>query len=138
MALSRTLYLVKWPLLTILTSCLSYAQTATLLANFRITAQLVLVPVTVTDHYGKTIEGLRGENFTVLDDQAPQQIVSFSTAETPSSVGLVLDVSGSMRDSLHTVKEMTRTFLGTANPEDEFLLVTVSTDPEPVSGFTKD
>lgn len=138
MALSRTLYLVKWPLLTILTSCLSYAQTATLLANFRITAQLVLVPVTVTDHYGKTIEGLREENFTVLDDQAPQQIVSFSTSDAPCSVGLVLDASGSMRDSLRTVKELTRAFLGTANPEDEFLLLTVSTDPEPISGFTKD
>ena len=138
MTLSRNLYLVRWPLLTVLTCSLTYAQNAAFPAKFRADAQLVLVPVTVTDHYGKTIEGLRGENFTVLDDQAPQQIVSFSTAETPSSVGLVLDVSGSMRDSLHTVKEMTRTFLGTANPEDEFLLVTVSTDPEPVSGFTKD
>jgi Ca-activated chloride channel family protein len=138
MTLSRMLYLAKCSLLPILTCSISYAQNAAFAGNFRANAQLVLVPVTVTDHYGKTIEGLRGENFTVLDDQAPQQIVSFSTDEAPSSVGLVLDVSGSMRDSLSVVKEVTRAFLGATNPEDEFLLLTVSTNPEPISGFTND
>jgi Ca-activated chloride channel family protein len=138
MTLNRTLCIVKWLALSIVTCSLSQAQNAAFLPNFRASSQLVLVPITVTDHYGKTIEGLRQENFTVLDDQAAQQIVSFSTGDAPCSIGLILDVSGSMRDSLNTVKEVTRAFLGTANPEDEFLLLTVSTNPEPLSGFTKD
>jgi Ca-activated chloride channel family protein len=138
MTLSRALYLVEWSLLPVLTVSLSYAQNAAFPANFRANTEMVLVPVTVTDHYGKTIEGLHGEDFTVFDDQSPQKIVSFSTVDAPCSLGLVLDVSGSMRDSLSTIKEVTRALLGTANPEDEFLLLTVSTDPEPISGFTGD
>ena len=138
MTLGRMFCVVGWSLLAISACRLSYAQTAALLPKFRADAQLVLVPVTVTDHYGKTIQGLHQENFTVLDDQTRQQIASFSTADAPCSVGLVLDISGSMRDSLHTVKEVTRAFLGTANLEDEFLLLTVSTNPEPITGFTKD
>jgi Ca-activated chloride channel family protein len=99
---------------------------------------MVLVPVTVTDHDGKTLEGLRAENFKVLEDQSPQQIVSFTAEDAPSSVGLVLDVSGSMRNALDTAKGVSHAFLQTANPEDEFLLLTVSTQPEAVSGFTTD
>ena len=115
MTLSRVSYLVSY-LLPLFTCSMSHAQNAAFLPKFRADSQLVLVPVTVTDHYGKTVEGLRQENFTVLDDQSPQRIVSFSTADAPCSVGLVLDISGSMRDSLHTAKEVTRAFLGTANP----------------------
>ena len=137
MTLSRVSYLVSCYLLPLFTCSTSHSQNAAFLPKFRADSQLVLVPVTVTDHYGKTVEGLRQENFTVLDDQAPQRIVSFSIADAPCSVGLVLDISGSMRDSLHTAKEVTRAFLGTANADDEFLLLTVSTDPEPISGFTK-
>src|SRR5579863_1533041 len=62
-------------------------------------AEMVLVPVTVTDHYGKTVGGLKAQTFTVLDEKIPQQIVSFSTQDAPCSVGLVLDTSGSMRDA---------------------------------------
>jgi Ca-activated chloride channel family protein len=107
-------------------------------AAFRTSAQMVLVPVTVTDHNGKTVEGLRAENFNVLEDQAPQQIVSFTAEDAPCSVGLVLDVSGSMRNALDTAKGVAHSFLQTANPADEFLLLTVSTQPEAVSGFTTD
>jgi Ca-activated chloride channel family protein len=137
MTLSRFSYLVGWSLLAILTCPITFAQTTAFLPKFRADTQLVLVPVTVTDHSGKTIQGLSQDNFTVLDDQASQQIVSFSTADAPCAVGLVLDISRSMRDSLQTAKEVTRSFLGSANPEDEFLLLTVSTNPEPISGFTK-
>lgn len=50
----------------------------------------------------------------------------------------MLDVSGSMRRSLGAVKEVAHAFLAAANPEDEFLLLTVSTHPEALSGFTTD
>jgi|HubBroStandDraft_5_1064220.scaffolds.fasta_scaffold09789_2 Ca-activated chloride channel family protein len=114
------------------------AQSTARLAAFRTNTQMVLVPVTVTDHNGKTIEGLRADNFKVLEDQSPQQIVSFTAEDAPSSVGLVLDVSGSMRNALDMAKGVAHSFLQTANPEDEFLLLTVSTQPDTVSGFTTD
>jgi Ca-activated chloride channel homolog len=114
------------------------AQSAARPAAFRTSAQMVLVPVSVTDHNGKTIEGLRAKDFTILEDQVPQQIASFTAEDAPSSVGLVLDVSGSMRNSLDAAKSVAHSFFQTANPEDEFLLLTVSTQPEAISGFTTD
>jgi Ca-activated chloride channel family protein len=115
-----------------------HAQNVISPANFRTNAQLVLVPVTVTDHNGKTIQGLRADNFRILDDQTPQQIVSFSGEDAPCSVGLILDISGSMRDTLNVAKEVAQSVFRTANSDDEFLLLTVSTQPEAISGFTTD
>lgn len=114
------------------------AQKAVETPTFRTSVQMVLVPVTVTDHDGKTIEGLRADDFNVLDDQRSQKIVSFSSDDAPCSVGLVLDISGSMQQSLSGTKEMAQAFFGTANPDDEFLLLTVSTQPAAISGFTTD
>jgi Ca-activated chloride channel family protein len=99
---------------------------------------MVLIPVTVTDRNGKTIEGLRAENFNILDDQKPQKIASFATEDAPCSVGLVLDISGSMRNTLSAAKDVAQGFFRTANPDDEFLLLTVSTLPTATSGFTTD
>jgi Ca-activated chloride channel homolog len=122
----------------LLLSCELNAQSASIPAAFRTNAQMVLVPVTVTDHSGKTVEGLRAENFKIFEDQLPQQIVSFTAEDAPSSVGLVLDVSGSMRNTLGSAKSVVRTFFQTANSEDEFLLLTVSTQPDTISKFTTD
>ncbi len=105
---------------------------------FEASAQMVLVPVSVTDRYGKTIQGLRAQNFTVLDDQIPQRIASFTSEDVPCSVGLVLDISGSMRHALATAKTVAQAFFRTANPDDEFLTLTVSTLPNALAGFTTD
>jgi Ca-activated chloride channel family protein len=99
---------------------------------------MVLIPVTVTDHNGKTIKGLRAEDFSILDDQTPQQIVSLASEDAPCSVGLVLDISGSMQNTLSAAKGVAQAFFRTANPDDEFLLLTVSTRPDVIPGFTAD
>src|ERR1700733_11683140 len=107
-------------------------------ANFRTSTRMVLVPVTVTDHYGKTILGLQAKDFNLFDDQTPQQIVSFGTQDAPCSAGLVLDISGSMQSTLGVVKDSAQTFVRNANQEDEFLLLTVSTLPAAGIEFTSD
>jgi Ca-activated chloride channel family protein len=99
---------------------------------------MVLVPVTVTDHDGKTVMGLQAKDFNIFDDQTPQRIVSFGTEDAPCSAGLVLDISASMQRSLGVIKESARAFVKTANQDDEFLLLTVSTQPEAISEFTTD
>jgi Ca-activated chloride channel homolog len=116
----------------------SRAQNITRNATFTTNTKMVLVPVTVTDHYGKTITGLQAKDFVVSDDQTPQQIVSFGFEDVPCSAGLVLDVSGSMRTTLDVVKQSARAFVRAANTEDEFLLLTVSTQPEVNAAFTSD
>jgi Ca-activated chloride channel family protein len=107
-------------------------------AVFRTSSQVVLVPVTVTDRYGKSIEGLRAKDFTIQEDRVSQQIVSFGAEDAPCSVGLVLDVSGSMRNTLSGAKGVAQSFFQASNPGDEFLLLTVSTRPDSGEGFTTD
>jgi VWFA-related protein len=45
--------------------------------TFRSESDLVLVNVTVRDKSGKFVPGLKPENFTILEDNKPQKIVSF-------------------------------------------------------------
>ena len=40
-------------------------------------SDLVLVNVTVRDKSGKFVQGLKPENFTILEDNKPQKVVSF-------------------------------------------------------------
>jgi len=98
-------------------------------AQLRAEVRMILVPVTVVDRRGVAVNGLGQANFVVLDDKVPQNIVSFSSEDTPCSIGLVLDLSGSMRDRLKSAKEALTEFLVTANPEDEFSLFGVTTEP---------
>jgi Ca-activated chloride channel family protein len=99
---------------------------------------MVLVPVVVVDHRGKTVEGLRAQDFTILDDHTPQRIVSLTNEDAPCSVSLILDVSGSMQSTLSVAKNVAHAFFETSNPADEFRLLTVATYPNTISGFTSD
>lgn len=104
----------------------------------RADTRLVLVPVSVTDQRGATVNGLERSNFTVFEDKVPQPIVAFSAEDAPSSVGLILDISGSMQGRLNAAKAVLRAFAESANAADEALLFTVSSRPELFSVFTRD
>src|ERR1700752_31662 len=45
--------------------------------TFRTTSELVLVNVTVQDKSGNFLRGLKPEDFTILEDNKPQKVVSF-------------------------------------------------------------
>jgi VWFA-related protein len=53
-------------------------------AVLRVRVDLVLVPVVVRDSSGQAVGNLRAEDFTLLDNNKPQQIVSFAI-DKPSS-----------------------------------------------------
>jgi Ca-activated chloride channel family protein len=128
----------SFALLLVLTLREAEAQKPVNAPTFHTNAQLVLVPVTVTDHYGKTVEGLQAKDFHIFDDRTPQRILSFSSEDAPCSIGLVLDISGSMHNTLGAAKEIAQAFFGNANQDDEFLLLTVSTEPATMPAFTSD
>jgi Ca-activated chloride channel family protein len=105
---------------------------------FRSDSPLVLVPITVVDGHGAIVNGLSSEAFTLTEDGVRQQISSFSEEDAPVSMGIVLDLSGSMKRVLGDAKESLRSLLADANPSDEAFLNAVSTSPRPFSGFTRD
>src|ERR1035438_9652141 len=107
-------------------------------AAFRAASTLVLVPVTVVDRRGSIVNGLASNAFTLTEDGVRQQIRSFSEEDAPVSMGIVLDLSGSMKGVLGAAKESLRALMKDANPADEAFLSTVSTRPRAYSGFTHD
>jgi Ca-activated chloride channel family protein len=104
----------------------------------RADVRLVLVSAIVTDRKGVTVNGLTQDNFTILEDNVAQPILAFSREEVPCSVGVILDLSGSMRDKLPAATAAVRAFLETANPEDEIFLMAVASRPEILLSFTED
>ncbi len=105
---------------------------------FRSDSTLVLVPVTVVDHHGAFVSGLASDAFTLTENGVRQQIRSFSQEDVPVSIGVVLDLSGSMKQVLGMAKDSLRALMQDANPADEVFLNAVSTRPRTHSGFTRD
>jgi Ca-activated chloride channel homolog len=66
-------------------------------ATIRVTADLVLVPVTVTESSGKPVLGLEKRDFVLTDEKVVQEIRSFSREIAPVSIGIVFDLSGCTR-----------------------------------------
>jgi VWFA-related protein len=48
---------------------------------FHVQSDLVLVNVTVRDKNGKFVQGLKPEDFTILEDNKPQKVISFDTED---------------------------------------------------------
>ncbi len=97
---------------------------------------LVLVPVTITDPMNRLVTGLEKENFLLTDNGQPQQIKHFSSEDAPISLGVIFDVSGSMSDKIDKSRQAVVEFFRTANPQDEFFLITFSEKPEVLVDFT--
>ena len=58
--------------------------------------ELALVNVTVTDPYNRLVTGLEPDNFRIFEDNIEQEVVNFSSEDVPISIGVILDLSGSM------------------------------------------
>ena len=104
----------------------------------KVDVDLVLATVTVTDRNGRFVTGLEKENFKLSEDKVPQELTYFSSEDVPLSVGIILDVSGSMKDKLKTAVEAAMTFMKGGSPDDEYFLVEFSDRPTETADFTND
>src|SRR5882724_179751 len=85
---------------------------------------LVTLRATVTDAKGNYVLGLEKSAFTIQDNDSPQKITAFSDEDTPVSVAVVFDVSGSMSEAkIAQAKQALAGFIQTSHPLDEFFLV---------------
>ena len=100
-------------------------------------SDLVLVPVTITDPMNRLVTGLDKENFNVYEGKEAQEIKHFSSEDAPISLGVIFDMSGSMSSKIERAREAVVEFFKTANPQDEFFMITFADKPEEVSDFTQ-
>jgi VWFA-related protein len=84
---------------------------------------LVLLHATVRDRQGLFVSDLREKDFEVYEDGVRQRIRLFKREDTPVTVGLVIDHSGSMRPKLNDVIAAAWTFARASNPDDEMFIV---------------
>jgi Ca-activated chloride channel family protein len=106
--------------------------------SIRANADLVLIPVTVTDRKGAPVTGLESRHFKLMHDNALQSVVSFTQQDVPCSVGVIVDTSGSMVHQLEAAKMVVRAFLETVAPRHEASLMSVSFQPKIEAGFKPD
>jgi Ca-activated chloride channel family protein len=84
---------------------------------------LVLLNATVSDPKGGFPADLRQQEFSIYEDGVPQAIRLFRHEDTPVTVGLVVDHSGSMRHRIAEVAAAASTFAAASSPRDEMFVV---------------
>lgn len=106
-------------------------------ATLRVDSALVTIPAQVTDPIGTPITHLTRDDFELFEDGVRQEIRYFAREDSPVSVGILLDSSGSMRDKRKSAAQAAARFFVNANPDDEFFLVEFGDRPRVVTPFTR-
>jgi Ca-activated chloride channel family protein len=97
-------------------------------AKIAVTANLVLLPVKVTNGRGTFVSGLKLQDFRVYEDGKLQDLTVFEDEDTPVTVGLVVDHSRSMGSKLPGVVIAVSFFAHSSNPQDEMFVVDFNDD----------
>lgn len=104
--------------------------------RFTVDVPTVLVRVAVTDPLNRYVVGLDSSHFRVFEDKVEQSISHFSNDAAPISVGLVLDISGSMSDNILSARTSIARFLEQGDPGDEYFLVGFNDRSTLIQDFT--
>jgi Ca-activated chloride channel family protein len=113
-------------------------DTASTIRPIQVDVAMVLVSVTVTDFQDRPLTDLQKNDFRIFEDDVEQEILTFSHEDAPISIGLLFDMSGSMVNKVEKARRAALQVLKTANPQDEFFLVTFGNRARLTSDFTSD
>src|SRR5262252_6302647 len=107
--------------------------------SLRVDVRLVNIYATVNDSNGRYVAGLKKKDFLVEED-GKRQTLSYvdQNQDTPVSIGIVLDTSGSMRSKLDTATEAIDKFVRTIHPDDDIFLMSFDSDTYLLQDFTSD
>lgn len=107
-------------------------------AVIKVETALVTLPVIVTDRFGRFITGLEQRDFSVREDEARQEIATFSSTEAPFNVALLLDTSHSTKQKLGAIRKAALTFVKQLQPTDRVMIVTFDDQVRFVCELTSD
>lgn len=102
----------------------------------RVTTDLVVLNVTVSDKNGKFVSGLKAADFQIFEDGKPQKPVSFSAEQTPFAAAILLDTSGSMESRLTLGRSAAIRFLDGLRDEDVAAVYNFDTKVEQLEDFS--
>src|SRR4029077_8589429 len=97
-------------------------------SRIRVDVNLVVLHTTVLDDRGRFADGLKQDNFRVLEDKVEQKLWCVKREDIPVSMGLVIDNSGSMRDKRPRVNQAAITLVEASNPQDQAFVVNFNDD----------
>jgi len=103
----------------------------------RVSVDVVLVPVTVSDTENHPVTTLKKQDFEVYEEGKRQEIRYFSAEEAPLSIAILFDVSKSMSDKIDTERAALVEFFNNANPDDEYFAITFSDRPRLIANSTQ-
>jgi len=106
--------------------------------TLRVNVDEVLLHVAVTDSSNSYISNLTKNDFQIWEDKIEQNVEYFTTANAPLSVGIILDVSDSMKFGLGSARSAAETFLTASDPKNEYFLIQFSDTPRLTQDFTSD
>jgi Ca-activated chloride channel family protein len=106
--------------------------------TLELNAEEVVLNCTVLDSKGQLVDGLDKSNFKIVEDKIPQAIISLQHQDTPVSIGLLVDNSGSMRPKRAAVASAALDLIKASNPDDETFVINFSDRAYLDQDFTSD
>lgn len=107
--------------------------------RFRAGVDAVRLSVTARDAAGKIVHDLRREDFGVVEDDVEQQVAYFGHHESPISVVVLFDRSGSMGgEKLMHAKDAVVNFVDALRRQDEVLVIAFGDDVDQLGRFGLD
>jgi Mg-chelatase subunit ChlD len=106
--------------------------------TLHVDAEEVVVNCTVLDNKGELLNDLTKANFKVFEDKVPRAVISLQHQDTPVSIGLILDNSGSMNSKRAAVAAAALDMVKASNPKDETFVINFSDQAYLDQDFTSD
>src|SRR5689334_5293390 len=104
----------------------------------KLNARWVNLNISVTDAQGKAVTRLKREDFFILEDGVPQEVVHFAPVDAPVNLVLLLDLSGSIGSKLKAMKKAANRFVDSLKENDRLAVAVFTSRFKLVSGFTSD
>jgi len=92
----------------------------------RVKTEEVLLPVSVRDETGGSVENLGQERFIVFDNGVRQEIVSFNRQRVPANIVLLLDASSSVFSQMRFIRAAAKRFIEGLLKEDKVCVMQFS------------
>ena len=106
--------------------------------TLHVDAEEVVLNCTVLDNKRELVNDLTRSNFKVFEDKALQTVISLQHQDTPVSIGLLVDNSGSMSTKRAAVASAALDLVKASNPHDETFVINFSDQAYLDQDFTSD